>query len=77
MPPVSDSVYVSLDPLDRKEENETLIMPMVVKGINTYEVTLPYRRLWNYTLLAYGCKEHPITETTELSNQNSNNTPCI
>ena len=50
MPPASYSVYVSLNSLDGHEENETLVMPMVIKGINTYEVTLPFRKLWNYTL---------------------------
>ena len=68
MPPALDSVYVSLDLLDRHEENETLIMPMVVKGINICELTLQFRRMWNYTLLAYGCEEHPITEPAVLSN---------
>ena len=78
MAPVSDSVHISLDPLDSHEENETSVMPMVVKGINIYEVTLPYRRLWNYTLLAHGCEEHAITETTELSNEITViNVPCI
>ena len=33
--------------------------------------SLPYRRLWNYTILAYGCEEHPITDTTELSEDTS------
>ena len=62
MPPALDSVHVSLDPLDRHKENETLVMLMVAKGINVYELTLPFRRVWNYTLLAHGCEEHPITE---------------
>ena len=78
MAPASDSVHISLDPLDSHEENETSVMPMVVKGINIYEVILPYRRLWNYTLLAHGCEEHAITETTELSNGVTViNVPCI
>ena len=68
MPPASDSILVSLDQLDGGDENKTLVMPMVVRGINVYEVMLPFRRLWNFTLLAYGCEEHPVTETTELSN---------
>ena len=33
-----------------------------------YKVSLPYRRLWNYTVLAYDCKEHTLLETNELSN---------
>ena len=32
------------------------------------EVLLPLRRLLNYTVLAYGCDEHPVMEATELSN---------
>ena len=31
-------------------------------------VSLPYRRLWNYTVLAYDCEEHPLLETNEQSN---------
>ena len=77
MRPASDSVQISLDPLDRHEDNETLVMPMIIKGINIYKIALPYQRLWNYTLLAYGCKQHPITETTELSNGTNSNAPCI
>ena len=60
-------MHVSLEPLDWFEENETIVMPLVVKGINIYELTLPFRRLWNYTLLAHGCEEHPLTEPTILS----------
>ena len=69
VPPASDSVHVLLDQLDDSDENKTLVMPMVVIGINVYEVMLPFRRLWNYTLLAYGSEEHLLTETTELSNR--------
>ena len=32
------------------------------------KVSLPYRRLWNYTVLAYDCEEHSLLETNELSN---------
>ena len=29
--------------------------------------SLPYGRLWNYTVLAYDCEEHPLLEINELS----------
>ena len=29
-------------------------------------VSLPFRRLWNYTVFAQSCEEHPLTETMEL-----------
>ena len=35
-----------------------------------FRVPLPFRRLWNYTVLAHGCDEHPLTNSTLLSNNN-------
>ena len=32
---------------------------------------LPFRRLWNVTVLAHNCKEHQITKSFELGDQNS------
>ena len=42
---------------------------MRVGGLITLEahLFLPFRRLWNYTVLAYGCEGHPIMETAQLS----------
>ena len=31
------------------------------------QVSLPYRMLWNYTVLAYDCEEHPLSTNNELS----------
>ena len=33
-----------------------------------FEAFHPFRRRLNYTVLAYGCDEHPVMEATELSN---------
>ena len=33
-----------------------------------FRVPLPFRRLWTYTVLAHGCDEHPLTNSTLLSN---------
>ena len=38
-----------------------------------FRVPLPFRRLWNYTVLAHGCDEHPLTNSTLLSNNNITN----
>ena len=40
-------------------ENMTLVV---------FQVPLPFRRLWNYTMLANGCDEHPLMNSTPLSN---------
>ena len=29
-------------------------------------VSLPFRRLWSYTVFAHSCEEHPLTEAMEL-----------
>ena len=29
-------------------------------------ISLSFRRLWNYTLFAHSCEEHPLSETMEL-----------
>ena len=33
-----------------------------------FQVPLPFRRLWSYTVLACGCDEHPLMNATLLSN---------
>ena len=60
----------SLD--DGDTTHRGILAPAVILrdgGLVTLEIHLflPFRRLWNYTVLAYGCEEHPITETTQLS----------
>ena len=63
------SYSLSLNPLDDLEE-ESLLMPTYVvrNGISVMlKVSLPYRRLWNYIVLAHGCEEHPLLEINELS----------
>ena len=53
-----------LEDMDSVETNATrsdyLIILNVVPG-------LPPRRLWNSTVLAYGCQDHPILSGVELS----------
>ena len=64
------SYSLSLNPLDDLEE-ESLLMStyyVVRNGISIMlTASLPYRRIWNYTVLAQGCEEHPLLETNELS----------
>ena len=57
-------------------------MPTTVAAVRndtsvSLTVSLPYRRLWNYTVLAYDCEEHPLLETNELSNSLNNIIACI
>ena len=57
---------------DGFNENATLLVPTIAirnERSILLEVMkkLSFRRLWNYTVLAYGCDEHPVTKTMELS----------
>ena len=59
--------------LDGQNDDETkhLIsdMDIINMSLVIFRVSLPFRRLWNYTVLARGCTEHPLTNSTLLSNQ--------
>ena len=65
------SYTMSLTSLDGQNDDETKHLPDVdMRNISLvmFQVLLPFRRLWNYTVLAYGCDEHPLTNSTLLSN---------
>ena len=67
----TDSVALSLSSLDHKESDraiETHSNLTMYESSMIIQVLLPYRRLWNCTILAYGCKEHPIIEAIQISN---------
>ena len=66
---------ISLTSLNNENENESdfeLSLMMLMKNDTSIlfdVVALPFRRLWIYTILAYGCEQHPVTEATYLSNK--------
>ena len=67
-----DSYVISLNALDKEKDKETDIEPTIFavnESSMILQLPLPYRRLWNYTILAHGCKYHPITEMTTLSKE--------
>ena len=72
------SYSLSLNPLDGFEEESLLISTIAVKNGSSVVLTvsLPYRKLWTYTVLAHGCEEHPLLETNELSNYMHNTNKC-
>ena len=67
MPSAYTLSLISLDGLEDMDSVETntarsdnLITLNIVPG-------LPPRRLWNSTVLAYGCQDHPVLSGVELS----------
>ena len=63
--------FLSLTPLDFVEENgSSLLVPAdTTRNENSVkiETSLPFRRRFNCIVLAHGCDQHPVTETTEIS----------
>ena len=63
--------FLSLTPLDFVEENgSSLLVPTdTTRNGNSVEIetSLPFRRRFNCIVLAHGCDQHPVTETTEIS----------
>ena len=63
--------FLSLTPLDFVEENgSSLLVPTdTTRNGNSVkiETSLPFRRRFNCIVLAHGCDQHPVTETTEIS----------
>ena len=70
-PSVNAASYsLSLDPIDDHEDNDSLVMNTTAVKNGTslmLKVSLPYRRLWNCTVLAHECEEHVVVNATELS----------
>ena len=68
----ANSYVMSLTSLDDQNDGDGIkrLTNMVVKntGVAMFQVPLPFRRLWNYILLAHGCDQHPLTKTAPLSN---------
>ena len=70
---LADSYAILLDSLDGVNGDDGIkITPKVTRNqmqnsILVFEVTLPYRRLWNYTVLPHGCEQQPVTSNTILS----------
>ena len=75
---IADSYFLTLNLLDDCDTtHKEVLAPVAVLrdgGSVTLEthLFLSFRRLWNYTILAYGCEEHPIIETTQLSTVHAN-----
>ena len=69
---LADSYVLLLDSLDGINDGDgvNVVPDVVIRNQSSviFEVTLPYRRLWRYTVLAHGCDQHPVTTTTNLSN---------
>ena len=63
--------FLSLIPLDFVEENGSslLVLTDTTRNGNSVkiETSLPFRRRFNCIVLAHGCDQHPVTETTEIS----------
>ena len=70
-PSVNAASYsLSLDPIDDHEDNDSLVMnttAIQTDSLLMLKVSLPYRRLWNGTVLTHECEEHVVMNTTELS----------
>lgn len=68
-----DSYAIYLKSLDSNNGNDGIKLVLSVmmehERFIVFQVSLPLRRLWNYTVQAYGCNEHPLMETTLLSNR--------
>ena len=68
---LADSYVIYLNSLDG--ENNGMELVPNIDSINESSIVLQfsllYRALWNYTVLAHGCHEQPVTEATVLSNR--------
>ena len=69
--PTSYSLILSsIDGIEEPPSN-TSIATNFTRGPSTVTLNvsqpLPRRRLWNYQILALGCREHPISDLQELS----------
>ena len=73
---LADSYAILLDSLDGVDDDDGLkVIPNMIRSQNSiigFQVTLPYRRLWNYTVLAHGCEQYPVISNTIFSKN-----PCV
>ena len=61
--------FNSIDGLCDIEEKHLVSDVIIINGsFILFQVPLLFRRLWIYTLSACGCDEHPVMNTTYLSN---------
>ena len=60
---------MSLRSLDGEHGGMKLIPNIELKNKNSvvFQLSLLFRRLWIYTMLARGCEEHPVMKATNLS----------
>ena len=68
---LADSYGISLNSLESENNGMELIpnVDSINESLIVLQFSLLYRRLWNYTVLALGCDEQPVTEATVLSNR--------
>ena len=61
--------FLTLTNIDETEKlNSAKTFTLNANNTNLSVVqSLPYRRLWNYQVLALNCSEHPVTSLLELS----------
>ena len=60
-----------LSPIDGVElgvNESSLLIPVTNEDTVTLSTSLPFRRRFNYTVLAHGCEKHPVTDALEISN---------
>ena len=71
---VADLYAIILASLDGVNDDDGIkVTPIVTRNqmqnsILVFQVALPYRRLWNYTVLAHGCDQHPVMSASSISN---------
>ena len=68
---LANSYAISLTSFDgeRKDDGTKFVPSVEIENESSllFQVSLPSRRLWNYTVLAHGCDKHPVMDTTFLS----------
>ena len=67
--PISYSLLlVSNDGIDEATiVHRATIDEMIENSVKLGLQPLPFRRRWNYTVIAYDCNQHPLTNIAELS----------
>ena len=64
--PLKYSILIS--PSDEVEDSQIFLMDNVInRTILEVNLILPSKRLWDITLLAYGCPEYLVTDAIKLS----------
>ena len=62
---------MSISSSDEVEDRQMFLLEDVIAVINRTvleaNLTLPSKRLWDVTLLAYGCPKHRVTDAIKLS----------